>query len=237
MAKPGGVKEIDEIAEEVVGDVSTMMQHELPPELREPLKPSVEDLLNVGLDVNDIMALGMGGGYREYDANLERERLELEARQHQSAQMIDAGPQVAKSHSRMAEYFAGKDCLRYESDAPDRGPLKHLKGKWKAGDPILDENGQEIRCKRAPFVFSPRDGRARDFGVNGYIFHVPANKPVNLPTEIIEIIRQVGYATEQYELVQNAMIARQFMSIQQKVASQQDPHGVVNGMPEYLQGR
>jgi len=233
MAKPT-VKEMDEVAEEVVGDVASMMQHELPPELREPLKPSAEDLFRVGMKPEDIMNLGVAAGFREYDAEEERERLEREARQFQSAQMIDAGPQVQKSHSRMAEYFAGRDCLRYESDAPEKGPLKHLKGKWSAGDPILDQYGQPQMCKRAPFVFSPRDQRPRSFGINGYIVHLPVNKPVNIPLEFIEIVRQVGYATEMYELVQNAMMARANMSIFEKLKMQEDPGAVVNSMPHYM---
>lgn len=215
------VIDVDEVIEEIAADdPSLLMRHELPPEIREPRKPSMEDLMKMGLDTQDIFNIGMQSGYKEYDATTLREEIELTKRQHQSAQMIDAGPNIQKSHSAMQAYFSGKDCLRYLDDAPTKGKAARFAGTYKAGDPIPGPDGKPQMCKRAPFVFSPRDGRARNFGINGYIFYVPVNKPVNLPMEVIELIKEVGYATESYELVQNAMIARQFMSIQQKMGQQ-----------------
>ena len=233
MPPKSPIAQLDEVAEELVGDPTTMAQYELPPELREERKATPQDLLESGVKMEELMAMGLVSHFPEYQDQEKLEQLRKEAEQVKTWQQIDAGPQVGKSHERMKAYFEGADCLRYDDDAPTKGPLAG-RYHWKAGDPILGPDGKPQFVKRVGFTFSPRDGRALSFGINGYIVYVPVNKLVHIPSEFVELILEKGRATDQYELVQNAMVARATMSLQMKLQLQDDPGMVVNGMPSYM---
>jgi len=233
MPPKTNIAQLDEIAQELTGDAATMAQSELPPELREPRKVTPQDMLESGVKMEELMAMGLVSHFPEYQEQEKLERLRKEAEQIRNWQQIDAGPQVAKSHERMKAYFEGADCLRYDEDAPTRGPLKG-RYSYKAGDPILGPDGKPQFCKRVGFTFSPRDGRPLSFGINGYIVHMPVNKLLHIPTEFVELILEKGRATDQYELVQNAMVARATMSLQMKIQLQDDPSMVIGGMPSYM---
>lgn len=169
---------------QVVDDPDTLMEHQLPPELRVNAGKTVfseEDAIRMGLSDAEIVKLRQSGamhtsGLLEYDEEAEVERLHRLRMQHQRGQNIDGGDLFAVQIGAMERYFRG-----------------------------LEKNSKTGKfCQRQMYT-SPKD---EVVGINGYIFNIPKFRPVPLPTEVIDILEQSALATNRHDIYSAIMQAR-----------------------------
>jgi len=99
------------------------------------------------------------------------------------------------------------------------GPLRRSQAELDAGQFAAHrEQSEEMKayfatCERRPFFNTDKEIRCVE--INGYIFDIPLKREVELPLEVLRIIREKQRAPEKYEVLSTIYAARQHKPIRE----------------------